>query len=162
MSGYNPYENMLNTLDVAAEKLGYTRSEYEVLRHPERELKVAVPLQLDNGEVRVYEGYRCQHSTLRGSAKGGLRFHPDSDENEVRALAAWMTIKNAIANIPYGGGKGGIKVDPKTLNPRELERLTRNFVRRIAPIIGVNTDVPAPDVNTNAQIMSWIADDTAH
>ena len=159
MSGYNPYENMLNTLDVAAEKLGYSRSEYEVLRHPERELKVAVPLQLDNGEVRVYEGYRCQHSTLRGSAKGGLRFHPDSDENEVRALAAWMTIKNAIANIPYGGGKGGIKVDPKTLNPRELERLTRNFVRRIAPIIGVNTDVPAPDVNTNAQIMSWIADE---
>ena len=159
MSTYNPYENMLNTLDVAAEKLGYTRSEYEVLRHPERELKVAVPLQLDNGEVRVYEGYRCQHSTLRGSAKGGLRFHPDSDENEVRALAAWMTIKNAIANIPYGGGKGGIKVDPKTLTPRELERLTRNFVRRIAPIIGVNTDVPAPDVNTNAQIMSWIADE---
>ena len=159
MQNYNPYENMLNTLDVAAEKLGYTRNDYEVLRHPERELKVSVPLQLDNGEVRVYEGYRCQHSTLRGSAKGGLRFHPDSDENEVRALAAWMTIKNAIANIPYGGGKGGIKVDPKTLNPRELERLTRNFVRRIAPIIGVNTDVPAPDVNTNAQIMSWIADE---
>ena len=141
MQNYNPYENMLNTLDVAAEKLGYTRNDYEVLRHPERELKVSVPLQLDNGEVRVYEGYRCQHSTLRGSAKGGLRFHPDSDENEVRALAAWMTIKNAIANIPYGGGKGGIKVDPKTLNPRELERLTRNFVRRIAPIIGVNTEV---------------------
>ena len=159
MQNYNPYENMLNTLDVAAEKLGYTRNDYEVLRHPERELKVSVPLQLDNGEVRVYEGYRCQHSTLRGSAKGGLRFHPDSDENEVRALAAWMTIKNAIANIPYGGGKGGIKVDPKTLNPRELERLTRNFVRRIAPIIGVNTDVPAPDVNTNAQIMSWIVDE---
>lgn len=93
MQNYNPYENMLNTLDVAAEKLGYTRNDYEVLRHPERELKVSVPLQLDNGEVRVYEGYRCQHSTLRGSAKGGLRFHPDSDENEVRALAAWMTIK---------------------------------------------------------------------
>lgn len=159
MKQYNPYENMLNTLDLAAEKLGYCRNDYEVLRHPERELKVAVPLQLDNGEVRVYEGYRCQHSTLRGSAKGGLRFHPDADENEVRALAAWMTIKNAIANIPYGGGKGGIKVDPKTLSHRELERLTRNFVRRIAPIIGVNTDVPAPDVNTNAQIMSWIADE---
>lgn len=159
MQNYNPYENMLNTLDIAAEKLGYTRNDYEVLRHPERELKVSVPLQLDNGEVHVYEGYRCQHSTLRGSAKGGLRFHPDADENEVRALAAWMTIKNAIANLPYGGGKGGIKVDPKTLSPRELERLTRNFVRRIAPIIGVNTDVPAPDVNTNAQIMSWIADE---
>lgn len=159
MKQYNPYENMLNTLDLAAEKLGYCRNDYEVLRHPERELKVAVPLQLDNGEVRVYEGYRCQHSTLRGSAKGGLRFHPDADENEVRALAAWMTIKNAIANIPYGGGKGGIKVDPKTLSHRELERLTRNFVRRIAPIIGINTDVPAPDVNTNAQIMSWIADE---
>ena len=159
MSGYNPYENMLNTLDAAANQLGLTRNDYEVIRHPERELKVSIPLQLDNGDVKVYEGYRCQHSTIRGSAKGGLRFHPDADENEVRALAAWMTIKNAIANLPYGGGKGGIKVDPKTLSIRELERLTRNFTRRIAPIIGVNTDVPAPDVNTNGQVMSWIVDE---
>ena len=158
MSGYNPYENMLNTLDVAAEKLGYSRSEYEVLRHPERELKVAVPLQLDNGEVRVYEGYRCQHSTLRGSAKGGLRFHPDSDENEVRALAAWMTIKNAIANIPYGGGKGGITLDPRNYSEAELERIARAYSEAISPLIGEKIDIPAPDVNTNGKIMSWMVD----
>lgn len=159
MTQYNPYETMLHTLDDAAQHLGISQNDYELLRHPERELKVAIPLQLDSGEVRIYEGYRCQHSTLRGSAKGGLRFHPDADENEVRALAAWMTIKNAVANLPYGGGKGGIKVDPHELSPRELERLTRNFIRRIAPIIGVDTDVPAPDVNTNPQIMSWIVDE---
>ncbi len=159
MTTYNPYENMLNTLDEAAQKLGYSRNDYEVIRHPERELKVSIPLELDNGTIQVYEGYRCQHSTIRGTAKGGLRFHPDADENEVRALAAWMTIKNSIANLPYGGGKGGIKVDPHDLSDRELERLTRNFTRRIAPIIGTDVDVPAPDVNTNSQIMSWIVDE---
>ena len=159
MATYNPYQNMLNTLDAAAEKLGCPRNDYEVLRHPEREMTVAIPIQMDSGEVKVFEGYRCQHSMIRGAAKGGLRFHPESDENEVRALAAWMTIKNAVANLPYGGGKGGIKVDPKTLSARELERLTRGFVRKIAPIIGVDADVPAPDVNTNPQIMAWIVDE---
>ena len=145
MANYNPYENMLNTLDQAAEKLGLTRNDYEVIRHPEREMQVAVPVQMDDGHIEVFSGYRTQHSTIMGAAKGGLRFHPDSDENEVRALAAWMTIKNSIAHLPYGGGKGGIKVDPKKLSQRELERLTRGFVRKIAPIIGVDTDVPAPD-----------------
>ncbi len=159
MAQYNPYENMLNTLDEAAKKLGYTQNDYEVIRHPERELTVSVPVQMDDGHVEVFSGYRVQHSTIMGAAKGGLRFHPDADENEVRALAAWMTIKNSIAHLPYGGGKGGIKVDPKTLSPRELERLTRQFVRKIAPMIGVDTDVPAPDVNTNPQIMSWIVDE---
>lgn len=159
MSTYNPYENMLNTLDEAAEKLGYTRNDYEVLRHPERELTVSLPVKMDDGHIEVYSGYRVQHSTILGSAKGGLRFHPDSDENEVRALAAWMTIKNAIAHLPYGGGKGGIKVDPHKLSQRELERLTRTFVRAISPIIGVEKDVPAPDVNTNPQIMAWFVDE---
>ena len=159
MANYNPYENMLNTLDQAAEKLGLTRNDYEVIRHPEREMQVAVPVQMDDGHIEVFSGYRTQHSTIMGAAKGGLRFHPDSDENEVRALAAWMTIKNSIAHLPYGGGKGGIKVDPKKLSQRELERLTRGFVRKIAPIIGVDTDVPAPDVNTNPQIMAWIVDE---
>ena len=159
MANYNPYENMLNTLDQAAEKLGLTRNDYEVIRHPEREMQVAVPVQMDDGHIEVFSGYRTQHSTIMGAAKGGLRFHPDSDENEVRALAAWMKIKNSIAHLPYGGGKGGIKVDPKKLSQRELERLTRGFVRKIAPIIGVDTDVPAPDVNTNPQIMAWIVDE---
>lgn len=159
MSTYNPYETMLKVLDRAAEKLGMSENDYVTLRHPERELTVAIPVHMDNGEVKVFSGYRTQHSSVMGAAKGGIRFHPDADENEVRALAAWMTIKNAIANIPYGGAKGGIKVDPKLLSTRELERLTRNYVRRIAPIIGVDTDVPAPDVNTNPQIMSWIIDE---
>lgn len=159
MATYNPYENMLNTLDEAAEKLGYKRDDYEVIRHPERELTVSLPVRMDDGHIEVFSGYRVQHSTILGSAKGGLRFHPDSDENEVRALAAWMTIKNSIAHLPYGGGKGGIKVDPHKLSARELERLTRVFVRAISPIIGVEKDVPAPDVNTNPQIMAWIVDE---
>ena len=159
MAKYNPYENMLNTLDEAAQKLGLTRNDYEVIRHPEREMTVAIPVHMDDGHVEVFSGYRTQHSTIMGAAKGGIRFHPEADENEVRALAAWMTIKNSIAHLPYGGGKGGIKVDPKKLSKRELERLTRGFVRKIAPIIGVDTDVPAPDVNTNPQIMAWIVDE---
>lgn len=159
MAKYNPYENLLNTLDEAAKTLGYERNDYEVIRHPERELTVSVPIRMDDGHVEVFSGYRVQHSTILGSSKGGLRFHPDADENEVRALAGWMTIKNAIAHLPYGGGKGGIKVDPHKLSQRELERLTRGFVRAISPIIGVEKDVPAPDVNTNPQIMAWIVDE---
>ena len=159
MSQYNPYQNLLQTLDEAAKTLGYEQNDYEVLRHPERELTVALPIRMDDGQIQVFTGYRTQHSTILGPAKGGLRFHPDSDEHEVRALAGWMTIKNAIAHLPYGGGKGGIKVDPKKLSLREQERLTRAFVRAIRPIIGVEKDVPAPDVNTNPQIMAWFADE---
>lgn len=159
MSNYNPYENMLHVLDQAADHLGLTANQYEFVRHPERELTVSLPIVMDDGHVEVFSGYRVQHSTARGAAKGGIRFHPQSDENEVKALAAWMTIKNAIGNIPYGGAKGGIKVDPKKLSQRELARLTRTYVRRIAPIIGPDRDVPAPDVNTNGQIMAWIVDE---
>lgn len=159
MANYNPYENMLHVLDEAALKLGLARNEYEFVRYPERELTVSLPITMDNGQVAVFSGYRVQHSTARGAAKGGIRFHPESDENEVKALAAWMTIKNAIGDIPYGGAKGGIKVDPKKLSARELQRLTRTYIRRIAPFIGPDKDVPAPDVNTNGQIMAWIADE---
>ena len=140
MAGYNPYENMLHVLDKAAEVLGCPRNDYEFVRYPERELTVSIPVTMDDGHVEVFSGYRVQHSTARGAAKGGIRFHPQSDENEVKALAAWMTIKNAIGNIPYGGAKGGIKVDPHKLSKRELERLTRMYVRRIYPIIGPDQD----------------------
>ena len=116
MAGYNPYENMLHVLDKAAEVLGCPRNDYEFVRYPERELTVSIPVTMDDGHVEVFSGYRVQHSTARGAAKGGIRFHPQSDENEVKALAAWMTIKNAIGNIPYGGAKGGIKVDPHKLS----------------------------------------------
>ena len=161
MANYNPYENMLDVLDKAAQVLGYKKEDYEFVRYPERELTVSIPIRMDDGHVEVFSGYRVQHSTARGAAKGGIRFHPQSDENEVKALAAWMTIKNAIGNIPYGGAKGGIRVDPHKLSARELERLTRGYVRKIYPIIGPDKDVPAPDVNTNGQIMAWIADEYA-
>lgn len=161
MANYNPYENMLHVLDKAAEVLGYKKNDYEFVRYPERELTVSIPITMDDGHVEVFSGYRVQHNTARGAAKGGIRFHPASDENEVKALAAWMTIKNAIGNIPYGGAKGGIKVDPHKLSQRELQRLARGYVRKIFPIIGPDKDVPAPDVNTNGQIMAWIADEYA-
>jgi glutamate dehydrogenase/leucine dehydrogenase len=161
MAQYNPYENMPHILDKAAEKLGYEKKDYEFVRYPERELTVSIPVRMDNGEISVFSGYRVQHNTARGPAKGGIRYHPASDENEVRALAAWMTIKNAIGNIPYGGAKGGIRVDPHKLSKGELERLTRAYVRRIYPLLGVDKDIPAPDVNTNGQIMAWIADEYA-
>ncbi len=161
MANYNPYENMLHVLDKAAEVLGYKKNDYEFVRYPERELTVSIPITMDDGHVEVFSGYRVQHNTARGAAKGGIRFHPASDENEVKALAAWMTIKNAIGNIPYGGAKGGIKVDPHKLSQRELQRLARGYVRKIFPIIGPDKDVPAPDVNTNGQVMAWIADEYA-
>jgi len=158
MTKYNPYDNVLAILEEAAEMLGYTKSDYEILKHPERELKVSIPIVRDNGEVEVFEGYRVQHSTVRGPAKGGIRFHPDVDLNEVKALAAWMTFKCAVVNIPYGGGKGGVVVDPKKMSKRELEAITRKFTTLISPIIGPDKDIPAPDIGTNAQTMAWIMD----
>lgn len=155
---YNPYQNILNIVDRAAGILGYEAKDYEILKHPERELKVAVPVEMDDGSLRIFEGYRVQHSTVRGPAKGGLRYHPRVDLDEVKALAGWMTFKCAVANIPYGGGKGGIVVDPATLSHKELERLTRRFTAMIAPMIGPDQDVPAPDVNTTPEIMGWVMD----
>lgn len=155
---YNPYEAVLSVVDNAAKILGYEPSEYEMLKYPERELKVAVPVEMDDGTVRVFEGYRVQHSTSRGPAKGGIRYHQNVDLDEVKALAAWMTFKCAVVNIPYGGGKGGVVVDPSTLSKNELRRLTRRFTTMISPIIGPDQDVPAPDVGTNPEVMGWIMD----
>lgn len=155
---YNPFDNVLRVVDDAAKILGYEPSEYEMLKYPERELKVSIPVEMDDGTVKVFEGYRVQHSTSRGPAKGGIRFHPAVNMNEVIALAAWMTFKCAVVNIPYGGGKGGVIVDPTKLSKNELRKLTRRFTTMISPIIGPQQDIPAPDVGTNAEIMGWIMD----
>lgn len=155
---YNPYTNFLSVLDRAAKAVGLKEEDYILLRYPERELKVSVPVRMDDGSVRVFEGYRVQHSTSRGPAKGGIRFHPDVSIDEVKALAAWMSLKCAVVNIPYGGAKGGVCVDPSTLSAAERERLTRRYTAMILPIIGPEKDIPAPDVGTNAQVMDWIMD----
>ena len=155
---YNAYDNFLTVLDKAAKAVGMPEEEYLVIRYPERELKVSVPVRMDDGSVRVFEGYRVQHSTSRGPCKGGIRFHEDVNIDEVKALAAWMSFKCAVVGIPYGGAKGGIKVDPSTLSKGELERLTRRYTAMILPIIGPEKDIPAPDVGTNAQVMDWIMD----
>lgn len=158
MEKNNPYENFLAVMKKAADVMKLSESEYVQFKYPERELKVSIPVTMDDGSVKVFEGYRVQHATTRGPAKGGIRFHKDVNIDEVKALAAWMTFKCAVANIPYGGGKGGITVDPSKLSINELERLTRGFTARIFPIIGPGKDIPAPDVNTNAQIMGWFMD----
>ncbi len=155
----NTYQNMLAVLDSAAAKLGLAEEEYAFLRTPEREVKGTFPVKMDDGRIEMFEGYRIQHSSMRGPCKGGIRFHPETDEDEVKSLAAWMSFKCAVANIPYGGGKGGITVDPSKLSKAELERLTRAYVKLITPVIGPKQDIPAPDVNTNAQIMGWIVDE---
>jgi glutamate dehydrogenase (NAD(P)+) len=130
----------------------------ETLRRPKRALIVDVPIQLDNGTVAHFEGYRVQHNTSRGPGKGGVRFHQDVTLSEVMALSAWMSIKNAAVNVPFGGAKGGIRVDPKTLSLGELERMTRRYTSEIGIIIGPTKDIPAPDVNTNEQVMAWMMD----
>lgn len=155
---YNPYENVLATIRNAGELLQLDESDYIATMYPERELKVSFPVRMDDGSVRMFEGFRIQHSSSRGPCKGGIRFHQDVDENEVRALSAWMTFKCAVVGIPYGGAKGGVKVDPRTLSIHELERLTRRYTAMIAPLIGPDQDIPAPDVNTDGQIMGWIMD----
>ncbi len=144
--------------DIAADRLKLDPQLRAVLREAERELIVSVPVRMDDGRVEVYTGYRVQHNLGRGPSKGGLRYHQDVDLNEVRALAMWMTWKCAVVGIPFGGGKGGVQVDPKQLSQRELEGLTRRFTAAISVIIGPQSDIPAPDVNTNPQVMAWIMD----
>lgn len=158
MEQYNPFDNVITVVKNAAGRLGYEQADYETLLHPERELQVSIPVRMDDGKIRVFEGYRVQHSTTRGPAKGGIRFHPAVNKDEVKALAAWMTFKCAVVNIPYGGAKGGVVVDPKQLSKSELRHMTRRFTAMIAPIIGPDQDIPAPDVNTNPEIMGWIMD----
>ena len=155
---YNPYENMIAVLDEAAEKLGLKPEEYETLKYPERELTVSIPVKMDDGTLKVFEGYRVQHNSARGPYKGGIRYHQNANPDEVKALAAWMSFKCAVVNIPYGGAKGGIKVDPSKLSRDELIRLTRRYTMRILPLIGPDQDIPAPDVNTNGEVMGWIMD----
>ena len=155
---YNPFDNVLHIVENAATLLGYQPSDYIMLKYPERELKVALPVKMDDGSIKVFEGFRVQHSTSRGPAKGGIRYHQQVNMDEVKALAAWMTFKCAVVNIPFGGGKGGIVVDPSTLSKGELWRLTRRFTGMIYPIIGPDKDIPAPDVGTNAEVMGWIMD----
>jgi len=158
MRAYDPYKNVKDVICDAAGKLGLQEDDYIATMYPERELKVSFPVRMDDGSVRMFEGYRVQHSSSRGPCKGGIRFHPDIDENEVKALAAWMTFKCAVVGIPYGGAKGAVKVDPSKLSHAELERMTRRYTAMIAPLLGPERDIPAPDINTNAEIMAWIMD----
>ncbi|MCD6503395.1 MAG: Glu/Leu/Phe/Val dehydrogenase [Euryarchaeota archaeon] len=155
----NPFEIAAKQVRDAAEKLGLREDVIEALIQPERALEVNILVKMDNGEIRVFKGFRVQHNTARGPAKGGIRFHPNVTFDEVKALALWMTYKCATAGIPYGGGKGGVIVDPKQLSESELERLSRSYIRAISPIIGPDKDIPAPDVNTNPQIMAWMFDE---
>jgi glutamate dehydrogenase (NAD(P)+) len=144
--------------DRAADKLNLGAAVRQVLRHPKREMTVHFPVQLDDGSTNVFTGYRVWHNVTRGPAKGGIRFHPLTDLAEIRALAMWMTWKCACVKIPYGGAKGGVTCDPKALSSRELERLTRRFTTELGDMIGPDSDIPAPDVNTNAQVMAWMMD----
>ncbi len=152
------WDTVLAQLDEVAQRLRLDTGIHAILRHPERELTVAVPVVMDDGLVKVFTGYRIQHSSARGPCKGGIRYHPDVDLSEVRALAALMTWKCAVVNIPYGGAKGGVRCDPVQMSEDEVCRMTRRFTAMIMPIIGSKRDIPAPDVNTNAQTMAWIAD----
>ncbi len=152
------WDTVLGALDDAAARLNLDPGIHAILREPERELIVSVPVVHDDGTIRVYKGYRVQHSSARGPCKGGIRYHPDVNLNEVKALAAMMTWKCAVVGIPYGGAKGGIQVDPSGMSQREIERMTRRFTAMILPILGPKRDIPAPDVNTNPQVMAWIAD----
>jgi len=154
----NPYEMMLQQLDMVREYTDIPDNIWQILRKPERTLEVSIPLTRDDGNVEVLTGYRVQYNSSRGPCKGGIRFHPGVTPEEVKALAGWMTWKCAVVNIPYGGGKGGICCDPSRLSRTELERLTRRYTAMIYPLIGTRRDIPAPDVNTNAQVMNWIVD----
>lgn len=154
----NPFESMKRRFDVAAQKLGLDEGLYEILATPDRELTVSVPVQMDDGHVQVFTGYRVQHSFARGPCKGGIRYAPDVSLDEVRALAAWMTWKCAVVNIPFGGGKGGVICDPKKMSRGEVERLTRRYTAAILDILGPERDVPAPDMNTDEQVMAWLMD----
>ncbi len=154
----NPFETAKRQVDIVADLLSLDNGMREVLKHPKRELTVNFPVRMDNGDYHVYSGYRVQYNMARGPCKGGIRYHPQVSLDEVRALAAWMTWKCAVVNIPYGGAKGGVICDPKHMSKGELERLTRRFATEISGIIGPERDIPAPDVYTDGQTMAWIMD----
>lgn len=155
----NPLIAAQQRVRVACEKLGMPADVYEILKYPQRMVEVSIPVKMDDGSVRVFTGFRAQHNTAVGPSKGGIRFHQNVTRDEVAALSIWMTFKCSVTGIPYGGGKGGVIVNPKELSTGELERLCRGYVDAIYPILGEKRDVPAPDVNTNAQIMAWMTDE---
>jgi glutamate dehydrogenase (NAD(P)+) len=154
----NPFESMMSRFDRAAQMLDLDPDLYAVMRVPNRELKVYIPVKMDSGRIEIFEGYRVQHNVARGPAKGGIRYSPDVTIDEVRALAAWMTWKCAVVNVPFGGAKGGVICDPHQMSLGELERMTRRYTAEILDFIGPEKDVPAPDMNTNEQTMAWIMD----
>ncbi len=155
---FNPFLSMAHLFNQAADLLDLDEGTREVLRRPERELTVSIPILRDDGTTKVFTGYRVQHNFLRGPCKGGIRFSPDVNLDEVRALSAWMTWKCSVVDIPFGGGKGGVICDPRELSERELEQITRRYTASILDILGPDRDVPAPDMNTNEQTMAWIMD----
>ena len=155
----NPLIGAQQRVKVACEKLGMPAEVYEILKNPQRMIEVSIPVKMDDGSIRVFTGFRAQHNTAVGPSKGGVRFHQNVTRDEVAALSIWMTFKCSVTGIPYGGGKGGIIVNPKELSAGELERLCRGYVDAIYPILGEKKDVPAPDVNTNGQIMAWMIDE---
>ena len=155
----NLYEVVLERVNTACGRLKVDQAVCELLKEPMRTMNVSFPVRMDDGSIRTFNGFRCQHNDVLGPTKGGIRFHPQVDMNEVKSLAAWMTYKCSLLGLPYGGGKGGVEVDPRTLSKGELERLARGFIRAIAPIIGDHKDIPAPDVNTNPQIIAWMTDE---
>jgi glutamate dehydrogenase (NAD(P)+) len=154
----NPFEALMSRFDRAADLLDLEPGLYKVLRHPEKQITVSVPVLLDNGEVEVYTGHRVLYNTSRGPAKGGIRFDMNVTLDEVKALAAWMTWKCAVVNLPFGGSKGGVVCDPLKMSVGELERLTRRYTAGIIATLGPDSDVPAPDVNTNERVMAWVMD----
>jgi glutamate dehydrogenase (NAD(P)+) len=158
VAAFNPYHMALQQFELAADKLGLSEDMREILRQPKREFTVNFPIRLDNGHIKTFTGHRVQHNLNRGPAKGGIRYSPDVTLDEVKALAMWMTWKCAVVGIPYGGAKGGVVCDPKKMTSAELERMTRRYTTEIATIIGPHSDIPAPDVNTNPQVMAWIMD----
>ncbi|MEJ2293614.1 MAG: Glu/Leu/Phe/Val dehydrogenase [Candidatus Lokiarchaeota archaeon] len=154
----NPYDVAKAQIEIVAKELNLDANTTEYLKRIERALIVSIPITMDDGSVQIFEGYRVHHSTVRGPGKGGIRYSPDVNLDEVKALATWMTWKSSLLNLPLGGAKGGVRVDPRKLSMKELERLTRRFTAEIINIIGPDIDIPAPDVNTNAQVMAWIMD----
>lgn len=154
----NPFEAMMSRFDYAAERLSLEPGLYRILRHPERQIIVSCPIMRDNGEIEVFTGYRVLYNSARGPAKGGIRFDMDVTLDEVKALAAWMTWKCAVVNLPFGGAKGGVICDPPTMSNAELERLTRRYTAALIDTLGPDSDVPAPDVNTNERMMAWVMD----
>lgn len=156
---HNPFENAMAQLERASKVKPFEENFFKLLKEPNREIRISIPVEMDNGQINIYEGYRVQYNNARGPYKGGIRYHQDTDINEVKALAFWMALKCAVANIPMGGGKGGITVDPKTLSKGELEKLSRGWIKLMQPVIGPKMDIPAPDVNTTPEIMKWMVDE---